>query len=63
MEKGCLPLVLQLAKVEVVRLFLVVVLPQIFLWARSAWTTMKSALPQWLEKAARYLIETLQTWP
>jgi hypothetical protein len=70
MEEGCLPLVLLLAKVEVVRLFWVVVPPQIFWWVRalylarsSAWLAMKSAPRQWLEKAARYLIEALQKWP
>ena len=70
MEEGCLLLVLvvQLAKVEAVRLFWELVLSRVFSWERelaldlarsSAWPAMKSAPRQLLEKAARYLNETL----
>ena len=73
-EEGCLSLVLvvQLATVEAVRLFWELVLSQFFSWewepvldlARSSeWPAMKSEPRQLIEKAARCLSETLQTWP
>ena len=70
MEEECflLVLVVQLAKVEAVRLFGELVLSRVFSWkwepaldlARSSeWSAMKSAPRQLLEKATRYLSETL----
>jgi len=70
MEEGCLLLVLvvQLAKFEAVRPFWELVLLRFFSQERepasdlarsSEWPAMKSEPPQLIEKAARYLSETL----
>jgi hypothetical protein len=72
MEEGglLLALVVQLAKVEAVRPFWELVLLQVFSWEwepasdlawSSEWPAMKPEPRQLLEKAARYLSETLQT--